>query len=196
MLIESNTFRPMFKSWSPMSLGSWALADIRLFAFLSFLGALADDQSISRGRPGAKLRPPRRLGQSHLRSSADFSDSMSPVTPESCSAVTNRPIWSDTPLLGMLFVVSAASISAALMILLAQEIRLDHARACGVAAHGCLGGCAGVDRSDRRHGLARAGGACLAECLGFAPVVRRDRSRHGVAAGCSIGAVQGRRRII
>ena len=38
-------------------------------------------------------------------------------------AVTNRPIWSDTPLLGMLFVVSAASISAALMILLARRSR-------------------------------------------------------------------------
>jgi formate-dependent nitrite reductase membrane component NrfD len=38
-------------------------------------------------------------------------------------AVTNRPIWSDTPLLGMLFVVSAASISAALMILLAHKYR-------------------------------------------------------------------------
>jgi formate-dependent nitrite reductase membrane component NrfD len=38
-------------------------------------------------------------------------------------AVTNRPIWSDTPLLGMLFVVSAASISAALMILLARKYR-------------------------------------------------------------------------
>jgi len=36
-------------------------------------------------------------------------------------AVTNRPIWSDTPLLGMLFVISAASISAALMILLAKR---------------------------------------------------------------------------
>ena len=38
-------------------------------------------------------------------------------------AVTNRPIWSDTPLLGMLFIVSAASISAALMILLARRSR-------------------------------------------------------------------------
>jgi formate-dependent nitrite reductase membrane component NrfD len=38
-------------------------------------------------------------------------------------AVTNRPIWSDSPLLGMLFVVSAASISAALMILLTHRYR-------------------------------------------------------------------------
>ena len=36
-------------------------------------------------------------------------------------AVTNRPIWSDTPLLGMLFVVSAASTSTALMMLLAHR---------------------------------------------------------------------------
>jgi formate-dependent nitrite reductase membrane component NrfD len=35
--------------------------------------------------------------------------------------VTNRPIWSDTPLLGMLFVISGASTSAALLILLAHR---------------------------------------------------------------------------
>jgi formate-dependent nitrite reductase membrane component NrfD len=38
-------------------------------------------------------------------------------------AVTNRPIWSDSPLLGMLFIISAASISASLMLLLAQRSR-------------------------------------------------------------------------
>jgi protein NrfD len=38
--------------------------------------------------------------------------------------VTNRPIWSDTPLLGMLFVISAASTSAALMTLLAHRSAL------------------------------------------------------------------------
>ena len=36
-------------------------------------------------------------------------------------AVTNRPIWADTPLLGLVFVVSAASTSAALLILLARR---------------------------------------------------------------------------
>jgi len=36
-------------------------------------------------------------------------------------AVTNRPIWSDTPMLSMLFVVSAASTSAALIMLLAHR---------------------------------------------------------------------------
>ena len=36
-------------------------------------------------------------------------------------AVTNRPIWSDTPLLGMLFIISAASTSAALLMLLSER---------------------------------------------------------------------------
>jgi len=46
MLIESNTYRPMFKYWSPMSIGSWALMIFGLFAFVSFLGALADAERI------------------------------------------------------------------------------------------------------------------------------------------------------
>jgi protein NrfD len=39
MLIESNTYRPMFKYWSPMSIGSWALLIFGIFAFISFMGA-------------------------------------------------------------------------------------------------------------------------------------------------------------
>jgi formate-dependent nitrite reductase membrane component NrfD len=35
-------------------------------------------------------------------------------------AVTNRPVWSDTPLLGFLFLVSANSIAAAALILLGR----------------------------------------------------------------------------
>ena len=38
-------------------------------------------------------------------------------------AVTTRPIWSDTSLIGMLFVVSAASTSAALLILISHRAR-------------------------------------------------------------------------
>ena len=37
MLIESNTFRPMFKYWSPMSIGSWALLIFGFLALVSFL---------------------------------------------------------------------------------------------------------------------------------------------------------------
>src|SRR5438093_9530873 len=40
MLLQSERLVPMFKPWSPMSVGSWALALFGAFAFLSFLGAL------------------------------------------------------------------------------------------------------------------------------------------------------------
>jgi protein NrfD len=119
MLIESNTFRPMFKPWSPMSLGSWALLIFGMFSFLSFLGALAEDNRIS--WPAArKIRSPGLLSKVIAVLGGIFGLYVAGYTGV-LLAVTNRPIWSDTPLLGMLFVVSAASISAALMILLARR---------------------------------------------------------------------------
>ena len=119
MLIESNTFRPMFKPWSPISIGSWALLIFGIFAFISFLGALADAKRI----PWAawrKVHPPSLLGRFIAAIGGIFGFYVSGYTGV-LLAVTNRPIWSDTPLLGMLFVVSAASTSAALMILLAEK---------------------------------------------------------------------------
>jgi formate-dependent nitrite reductase membrane component NrfD len=119
MLIESNTFRPMFKPWSPMSIGSWALLLFGIFAFVSFLGALADAKRI----PWAawrKVHPPSLLGRFIAAIGGIFGFYVAGYTGV-LLAVTNRPIWSDTPLLGLLFVVSAASTSAALMILLAQK---------------------------------------------------------------------------
>jgi formate-dependent nitrite reductase membrane component NrfD len=119
MLVESHTLRPMFKYWSPMSLGSWALLIFGLFTFLSFLGALADAGRLS--SPAARrFRPPGMLGRVIALIGGLFGFYVAGYTGV-LLAVTNRPIWSDTPLLGMLFVVSAASISAALMILLAQR---------------------------------------------------------------------------
>ena len=121
MLIESNTYRPMFKYWSPMSIGSWALLIFGIFALVSFLGALADAERI----PWAawrKVHPPSLLGRFIAAIGGIFGFYVAGYTGVLLS-VTNRPIWSDTPLLGMLFIVSAASISAALMILLAGKSR-------------------------------------------------------------------------
>jgi len=119
MLIQSHTFLPMFKPWSPMSLGSWALLIFGLFSFLSFIGALVEDHHI-KWSPGLKLRPPEGLGILVSIIGGLFGFYVAGYTGV-LLAVTNRPIWSDTPLLGMLFVVSAASTSAALMILLARR---------------------------------------------------------------------------
>lgn len=119
MLVESNTYRPMFKPWSPMSVGSWALLIFGFFSLLSFIGALVEDNRLdwpagrSIRRPGALSRLIAVIGGLFGFYVAGYTGVL--------LAVTNRPIWSDTPLLGLLFVVSAASISAALMILLARK---------------------------------------------------------------------------
>jgi formate-dependent nitrite reductase membrane component NrfD len=131
MLIENNTYRPIFKYWSPMSIGSWALVIFGLFSFLSFLAAVAEDDRIrwpALRRIGARwpalrsLRPPSSLGRVISVLGAMFGLYIAGYTGV-LLAVTNRPIWSDTTLLGMLFVVSAASSAAALIILLAHRAR-------------------------------------------------------------------------
>jgi protein NrfD len=121
MLLEPHTFRPMFKYWSPMSLGSWALLIFGALSFVSFLAALVDSGRLS-WPAGQRFRPPGILGTVIAVIGGLFAFFIAGYTGV-LLAVTNRPIWSDTPLLGMLFIVSAASTSAALMILLARRYR-------------------------------------------------------------------------
>ena len=121
MLLESNTFRPIFKYWSPMSLGSWALLIFGFFSFAGFLGALAEADRL-RWPTAQRFRAPGALGTIIGIVGGLFGFYVAGYTGV-LLAVTNRPIWSDSPLLGMLFVVSASSISAALLILLAERSR-------------------------------------------------------------------------
>jgi formate-dependent nitrite reductase membrane component NrfD len=122
MLIESNTYRPMFKYWSPMSIGSWVLLTFGVFTLASFVGALSEDDLIP-WPVFRKLRAPAAPGLV-----VELLGGISGFYVASYTGVllgvTNRPIWSDTPLLGMLFVVSAASTSAALMTLLGRRAGL------------------------------------------------------------------------
>ncbi len=125
MLIERNTLGPMFKPWSPMSFGSWALLLFGFFTFITFLGALAEEEHVRwpilrRGQwPIFRLvRPPSLLG-SIVAVLGGLAGLFIAGYTGVLLAVTNRPIWADTPLLGMLFIVSAASTSAALLMLLA-----------------------------------------------------------------------------
>ena len=118
LLLESNTFEPMIKPWSPMSIGSWMLMAFGVFALLSFLSALADSGRL-RWQTAHRFRTPGRLGFILTFFGALFGLYVAGYTGV-LLAVTNRPIWSDTPLLGMLLVVSGTSISIALLMLLAR----------------------------------------------------------------------------
>jgi formate-dependent nitrite reductase membrane component NrfD len=114
MLLQSETWRPMFKSYSPMSFGSWGLLLFGVFASLSFLATLRPE---GRRAGLARLRPPHLLGTLVAvlgGLSGFFLASYTGVL----LAVTNRPIWADTTLLGLVFVISSASTSIALLLLL------------------------------------------------------------------------------
>jgi protein NrfD len=116
MLVQSQTWRPMLKTYSPMSSGAWVILLFSGCAFVSFGGVVAD-----RGRPRwALLRhasPDARFGRLVSGAGAILGLYQAGYTGVLLS-VTNRPIWADTTLLGLTFLTSAASTSAALLILL------------------------------------------------------------------------------
>lgn len=117
MLVQSNTGWPMFKWYSPMSVGAWGLLLFGAFAFVSFLAALVDAGRLQRWPWLGRLRPPGIVGALVAVPGAILGFFIAGYTGV-LIAVTNRPIWSDTTLLGLTFLVSAASSSAALLILL------------------------------------------------------------------------------
>jgi protein NrfD len=127
MLIQSNTGRPMLKSWVPMSVGVWGLLLFGLFAFLAALAAASDD------RPGVRLlqsAPARALRRPGLAAAIAVLGSIFGLFIAGYTgvllAVTNRPIWADSTLLGLLFLVSGASTGAAALSLLAIWRRSGH----------------------------------------------------------------------
>jgi formate-dependent nitrite reductase membrane component NrfD len=127
MLIQSNTGRPMFKSWVPMSVGSWGLLLFGLFAFLGALAALAEDRPdvrLLRSAPAHALRRPGPSAAIAVLGSV-FGLFIAGYTGV-LLAVTNRPIWADSTFLGLLFLISGASTGAAALILLAIWRRSGH----------------------------------------------------------------------
>jgi formate-dependent nitrite reductase membrane component NrfD len=127
MLIQSNTGQPMFKPWVPMSVGSWGLLLFGLFAFLAALAALSEDRPDVRLLQSAPVRALRRPGLSVVIAvlGSIFGLFIAGYTGV-VLAVTNRPIWADSTLLGLLLLVSGASTGAAALILLAIWRRSAH----------------------------------------------------------------------
>jgi protein NrfD len=129
LLIANHTWRPMCKWWVPMSTGSWAVPLFSFFALLSFVSAFAE-----RHRPQwrwtQRLRPPGIVGWMVAVPGLLLALHITGYTGVMLS-VLNRPVWSDTPLFGLLFIVSAVTMAAALLALVA---RLTDEDGPGVAA--------------------------------------------------------------
>ena len=118
MLVQSETLRPMFKWWSPMSAGSWGLAAFSAFSGASFCGVLAEDGWLGLGRwsgPATRLRkgPVGRAVQVGGAGSAFF---LGAYTGTLLSA-TNQPVWAQTTWLSPLFLASAGSTGLAAVLL-------------------------------------------------------------------------------
>jgi protein NrfD len=124
MLIENHTGKPMFKVWEPMSVGAWGLLLFGLFSFLAALAALAEDRPDIRLFQSAPVRFLRRPGPSVVIAvlGSIFGLFIAGYTGV-LLAVTNRPVWADSQLVGLLFLVSGASTGAAALILLAVRGR-------------------------------------------------------------------------
>jgi formate-dependent nitrite reductase membrane component NrfD len=122
MMLQSETLWPMFKYWSPMSVGSWALAIFGGLSFLSFVGVLAEDGRFGLGRFSALARRLHRgpigIGFELLCAGVGFF--IASYTGALLTA-TNIPFWSDSAWIGALFLASAASSGIAVMILIGQR---------------------------------------------------------------------------
>jgi protein NrfD len=116
-LVQSKTGWPMFKYWSPISFGTWNITLFGLFATLAFIGVLAE-----MGILPASLKALREggLGKTISVCSGLFGIFLCGYTGLLLSA-TNRPIWGDTSLLGLLFLLSGVSAAAALLLLIAAR---------------------------------------------------------------------------
>jgi protein NrfD len=132
MLIQNHTGEPMFKPWVPMSVGSWGLLCFGLFSFLAALAALSEERERPRLLRSPPIRFLRRRGPSIVIAvlGSIFGLFIAGYTGV-LLAVTNRPIWADSTLLGLLFLVSGASTGAAALILLAIWRQAGHPASIG-----------------------------------------------------------------
>ena len=120
MLVQSETYRPMFKWWSPMSAGSWGLSAFSAFSFASFAGVLAEDGWFGLGRWSPLAATLRRgwIGRAFEVGGAASAFFLGAYTGTLLSA-TNQPVWAQTSWLSPLFLASSASTGVAAVLLAA-----------------------------------------------------------------------------
>jgi formate-dependent nitrite reductase membrane component NrfD len=123
MLVDVGTGTPVFKAYSPMSLGVWGLTLFGLFSFVTFLGAVGEGGYLRwRILAGAGRVMSSALGKAFMVIGAVFGFFVAAYTGV-LLAVSNQPVWSDTWTLGGLFLASGLSGAAATILLLSQRRR-------------------------------------------------------------------------
>ena len=124
MIIQNNTGWPMFKYWSPMSIGAWALLLFGGFSAASFAGALAEEGRFGLGRFSglARLMHFGPLGMLFELGGTAVGFFIAAYTGALLTA-SNQPFWSDSNLIAALFLASAASTGIAAMLLIMRFVR-------------------------------------------------------------------------
>jgi protein NrfD len=127
MLVQSeNVPELLFKWWSPISVGTWVVAVFSAFAFVSFVGALVERGTI-RWAPLVRLdrwarHRPRPVTALWGVLGAFFGFFLGGYTGVFVTG-TSVPVWHNSQLMGALFLISAASTSYALLMLLLMRRR-------------------------------------------------------------------------
>jgi formate-dependent nitrite reductase membrane component NrfD len=115
---------PIFKYWSPMSVGAWGLLVFGLFATVSFVGALVRDGRLRFGLARfVGWFATSWFGVLWAFVGLLFGLFVAGYTGVLLS-VSNQPVWSDTWALGGLFLASGLSASVALLLWLTRFRRL------------------------------------------------------------------------
>ncbi len=129
MLVQSHTGAPMFKAWSPMSVGAWGLLLFGGVAFLAGIGAAGEERWAPRVR-GLAWRPVRALGRGTAAAGLAAAGGVLGFFLAGYTGVlltvTNRPVWADSNLLGALFLCSGASTAAAALTVLSRWTGESH----------------------------------------------------------------------
>lgn len=121
MLVQSNNIpKPMFKYWSPMSFGVWGVSAFGIVSAIVFLGVLAE--------MGVLPKQLRVLHEGPLGMVLTALSGLAGIFVAGYTGVllaaTNRPLWADTKLLGILLLFSG--VSAATAVLLLAGLRVSH----------------------------------------------------------------------
>jgi protein NrfD len=124
MVIQNHTGLPMFKWWSPMSDGVWILLAFSAFAFGAALQAFVHE----RWFPQRIARITRVVTRPAFVIVGAIGGIASGLALAGYTgillAATNRPVWSDSTWLGVVFLFSAVSTSMAALLLLSHWRRV------------------------------------------------------------------------